>query len=176
MVKSKAGTLDKIVQLRYISVALGILLIVLIYFGFESPFYAITSDSMSPTINRGDLVIAPRVYGGEVAEGDLIVFHSPLQTSFKYLTHRVTEVQLLSNGTAVIQTKGDANPEEDPFLLKDELIMGRVAAHIPAMGYALLTFSNPITLAVIIIFVLLAGLFISKGLKAEKAEKKRAQK
>lgn len=67
------------------------------------PFYA-TSDSMSPTIEAGDLYFV--LEGDAVDVGDVVAFESA--SGGGYVTHRV-----VAAGTDGYVTRGDANPTTD---------------------------------------------------------------
>ncbi len=77
--------------------------------------FDVVSDSMEPTINKGDVIISKRVKDvNSLKEGDVITFRAPSGTFKGYnITHRIIEIERDEDGNALhIKTKGD-NPEVD---------------------------------------------------------------
>ena len=101
--------------------------------GINNRFYkllVVTSGSMSPTFEAGDLIMIVKVDPKKVKAGDIVTF----QTRDKeILTHRVVEIK--SDGEIV--TKGDANKEVDSWI--DGWKLGKVETtyvfKIPKLGY-----------------------------------------
>ncbi len=105
------------------------------------PMAAITSGSMWPVLNEGDLVF---IQGGlapeEIAPGDIIVWRGSDGRGFTI--HRVARI----NGSQII-TKGDANFNEDQPIEFDQVV-GRALTfrdrpvHIPYLGSITVLASN----------------------------------
>lgn len=107
-----------------------ILALILVGFGFVyfAPgydIYMVRSESMEPYINMGDLIISGPV-NGSVTEGDVITF----DLRGDLVTHRVYS---LDNG--IIQTKGDAVEDIDPWTVKSADVQGTYLFKIPFVGY-----------------------------------------
>jgi signal peptidase len=102
--------------------------------GCDAPLLAVTSKSMCPTYNFGDLLVAVRA--DEVKVGDVIAY----RYGREIITHRVVNV---TGGGFV--TKGDAMDRPDPWIVRREDVVGRVVACVPYLGYAYVLFSNPAT-------------------------------
>ncbi len=85
----------------------------------------IVTGSMSGTLNPGDLVILkePR----NVSVGDIVTY----QYHGVAVTHRIVEEE----GQGLYRTKGDANAEEDPYVVKEDDILGIVWARVPGAGW-----------------------------------------
>jgi signal peptidase len=77
-------------------------------------FAVITSDSMSPTFSRGDMVLMTKF--SDVEEGDIIMFPAP-DMQFP-VVHRVHGVEGPN-----ITTKGDFNPTEDSWSINESEVM-----------------------------------------------------
>lgn len=97
------------------------LTLLLIYFllpklGF--PFETVLTGSMEPAIGTEDLVLTDS-YSRDPDPGDIAVFE---QAGMRMI-HRVIERTEMG-----YQTKGDANPEPDSFLVRKEQIKGRCIA------------------------------------------------
>jgi len=103
-------------------------------FGYR--YYTVLTESMSPNYNVGDVVIVHIEDADTISVGDVITFN-PSSDSEAYLTHRVTEkLQNYENsGVTCFKTKGDANSDEDGFLIDERRVVGRVTAGIPKIGY-----------------------------------------
>lgn len=133
--------------------------------GTWTPIFAIPSNSMSPTINAGDLVLARGIDPSSLKEGDIIVFRVPSPYDRIYpspIIHRAVE-KLSLNGTIYFKTKGDNNPSEDPWLVPAGNIMGVYAWRMPYLGYTILFLRSPYGLFLI---VALAALPLFKPIKA----------
>lgn len=91
-------------------------------------FVVVTSDSMSPTIQRGDLVLVQSIIKTTYT-GDIIQFQVPSRRI--PVLHRVEEV--LANG---YKTKGDFNPSPDYWTVEESQIQAKV----------IILFGNPVVI------------------------------
>ena len=109
-------------------------------------FYNVESDSMSPALHRGDLVIdVPTTPTTVYQVGDIVTFHpTPGYTT----THRVAAVD--SEG---ITTKGDANLSADVGQIVRENIVGRVVAAVPFGGFVASFFRQPLGIAALLLAI-----------------------
>ena len=112
------------------------------------PLSIIVSDSMEPTLNKGDIV--PWIPCGmeDIKRGDIIVYKSMSSwNEKKYIVHRVEKI-MIRNGEKLLITKGDANnytdqsgphvpePAVNQKMLEGKLIMfGGHAIKFPYAGY-----------------------------------------
>lgn len=105
-------------------------------FGFR--YYTVLTASMSPTYNIGDVIIVKLASADEIEVGDVITFN-PSRDGDAYLTHRVFEKYDDYEGTGVtcFRTKGDANKDEDSFLIESDRVIGTVKFGIPKLGYVI---------------------------------------
>jgi len=127
------GVLSKIVFVTAIIFMISFLL------GFRG--LAIVSNSMNPTINRGDLVFID-IYNHEIIKGDIIAF----TYGDKIIVHRVYRID---EETFTILTKGDANQNIDPWIVTDENYVGKYVFSIPLLGYPSIFLSSLLTNPVI---------------------------
>ncbi len=88
----------------------------------------ITSGSMQPTIERGDVVVAAPYRGEEIGGGTVIVFEDP--GGLGLVTHRIHVV--LDDGRFL--TKGDANARTDSTPIEREHIRGVGRILVPLIG------------------------------------------
>lgn len=122
-----------------------ILTIIIIYFVsgyFRYYALAIASGSMHPVFDRGSVVIIEQVNDkydnyNKLIEGEIIAF----KAEKNIVVHRL--IRIVNIGDEVYYyTKGDANEEEDDYLIKKENIIGIVRFKIPYIGYPTVWFSE----------------------------------
>ncbi len=94
--------------------------------------YVVTSDSMSPEIDGGDVVIVTERSPDQIEEGDVITFAPPGDDD-RRTTHRVVEVEQEDGQTQFI-TQGDANANPDPQPVTGDRVIGEVTLTIPYFG------------------------------------------
>lgn len=114
-------------------------------------FYVVSSDSMSPVLNKGDLVvITPQ---NDFSVGDVITFKSPIQKG-EFITHKIIKENF--EDEPFFTTKGDRNNVEDPWRITKDMIVGKVSMSIPFVGYPVFFIkSSPIYFFVLGGFILL---------------------
>jgi len=93
------------------------------------------SGSMRPTLGVGSLAVDRVVPASRVRVGDVITFNDPY-TKGRLVTHRVAQIVPTTHGLAY-RTKGDANAARDPWAIKLQNQVGRVAFNVPLAGYLL---------------------------------------
>ncbi|SDP56285.1 signal peptidase, endoplasmic reticulum-type [Pedococcus dokdonensis] len=92
------------------------------------------TGSMAPGINPGDVVVSVPKPAAEVAVGDVISYHIPVQ-DHRVETHRVIEVTRDANGRLAVVTKGDANTGADPWVATlDGDTVWQTQAVVPHVG------------------------------------------
>ena len=121
------------------------LTIIVVYFVsgyFRYYALAIASGSMHPVFDRGSVVITEQVKDkydnyNKLKEGEIIAF----KADKIIVVHRI--IRIVNIGDEVYYyTKGDANEEEDNYLIKKENIIGIVRFKIPYIGYPTVLFSE----------------------------------
>jgi signal peptidase len=65
--------------------------------------------------------------------GDVITFQNPIKGGDELVTHRIVAVDHTSEGR-VFETKGDANPTRDPWVVKVERDAGLLKWEVPYVG------------------------------------------
>jgi signal peptidase I len=96
---------------------------------------AVYSGSMRPTLGVGSLAVDRVVSARTVRVGDVITFDDPYDKG-RLVTHRVVQIVPTKHGLAY-RTKGDANAARDPWAIRLEGNVGRVAFQVPGAGYVL---------------------------------------
>lgn len=76
----------------------------------------VTSNSMQPYIEAGDILVTRQVSTNEVELRDVVVLPIPESRELRY-THRVVALEKKA-GNIVIKTQGDANPNPDEWALE----------------------------------------------------------
>jgi signal peptidase len=90
----------------------------------------VTTGSMQPAINPGDIVLsAPPEDDVTLAEGTVITFRDPVREG-ELLTHRIDTVQ--PDGSYV--TRGDANSTADSYQVTTDEITGVGRLLVPSVG------------------------------------------
>lgn len=104
------------------------------------------TGSMAPLINPGDVVVTVPVSVTDLKVGDIITYHIPVQDQ-RVETHRIVKLAVNAQGTATVQTKGDANNGADPWTAT--LAPGHVereAFTVPYLGNAIRALRDPLVL------------------------------
>ena len=131
-----------------------------VLFGFKS--FTVMSGSMRPTLGVGDVVVERPLTARDARPGDIITFHDPEQRS-RLLTHRVTSIHLVGE-RALIATKGDANNHAEHWSIQQDGRVGRVAYHLPLIGWGLVFTNGRIArlMLVVVPAILLGGLELTR--------------
>lgn len=95
--------------------------------GGNTRYEPVLSGSMEPAIPVGGLVLIKPVEPTFLKVGDIICYRF---SDERLVTHRIIEIS--SKGYI---TKGDANEEADPKLVKENDIIGAVVLTVPFVGH-----------------------------------------
>ena len=130
--------------------------------------YYVSSDSMSPAINKGDLVFTKEVTFDAIVVGDVLTFTK--EGSEKYFSHRVVEI---NTAEKAFKTKGDHNNVKDPGYTSFDAVVGRVEKKIPLVGFLPLAISTSwgkVILAVIYVLYIAVEIENTASKKRKKKE------
>ncbi len=121
------------------------------------------TGSMRPLYPPGAVLIISPQPVSELAPGQVVTFHAPLEDR-RVVTHRVVSVDR-SGSRPVMVTKGDANPGNDPWAAKlsDDTVW-RVRGSVPHLGSAIQMLRTPLAQLVLtrgLPAILLLGLLVS---------------
>lgn len=119
----------------------------------ESPLMVVSSGSMVPGLNVGDIIIVRGVDPQTVTVGTIIIFHSPYEYDMP-IVHRVVAV-LNEGGSLFFQTKGDHNEIQDGWKVPAANLMGVYVMKIPYVGLISLELRGPLGVTLIILLVAL---------------------
>lgn len=103
-------------------------LVILVSREFKYSMIAVGSKSMTGSINKGDAVIYEKYISKDMKleNGDIIVF----KKNNMMIVHRIVEKFELDEGKFVYRTKGDANTNDDNWLVSEKEIFGRVNVRV----------------------------------------------
>jgi signal peptidase len=154
-------------------IVIGVVLIwfaVKVVFNVDNPFYVVSSGSMIPVLNVGDiLIVKDGNTFNSLKVGDIIVFNRP-QGGDRVIVHRIIEISDRF-GEKVIVTKGDANDGIIPgtdFPIHEKDYIGSVAYTVPKVGLVLKYLNPPVNY---IIIAGIIGILIYTNMKKKNEEK-----
>jgi len=123
-------------------VGVSVICLLLVFFSFG--YFGVTptiisSGSMKPTLDTGDIVILTDPEIRDIQEGDIIQF---TWNNFSTI-HRVYEVQgPKDSNNKVFVTKGDANENPDVDIVLSDQVTGKVVFNLPKIGWVPLFFKS----------------------------------
>ncbi len=134
-------------------------------FGYS--LFRVVTGSMEPTIPVGSLLVCRQIGMEGVQVGDIICFRAQESAIFgQMMTHRVTDIFTVEDGSLLFQTRGDANLVADGFMVSQTNFVGKVIWYTGAnsvLSSILSFFSNKVGfLACIVIPILLLGGLLMK--------------
>ena len=105
--------------------------------------FSVQTDSMSPTIGKGDLIIAKEVVSPqeELKVGDVITFYTLIQDAVGndvrgFNTHRILDIEYYNDGSVYYYvTKGDAmDTEDNQKVYPDDIVARQIGAGVDESG------------------------------------------
>ena len=160
-------------------IVIGVVLIwfaVKVVFNVDNPFYVVSSGSMIPVLNIGDILL---VKDGNTFDslkiGDIIVFNRP-EGGDRVIVHRILDMTDRF-GEKIIVTKGDANQGLIPgtdFPIREKDYIGTVAYVVPKIGLVLKYLNPPVNYFIIagIVGILIYTNFRKRNDEKDKIEGK----
>ena len=146
-------------------------------FGYQR--YVITGGSMTGTYDRGSIVFDKPVPVSDLKVGDVVTYTPPASTGVHGLiTHRIISVTNHGKDGVSYRTKGDANPEADPWKFQlDQPTQARVAFAIPYVGFGIAALSMlPVRMLIIGVPALLIAFALMARLWRQAGEEARARR
>ena len=143
--------------------------------GTTTPLVVVTSGSMIPALQVGDLLVLRGVPEDQLQVGNIIVFkdNDPHFQTDNPIVHRIISIENV-DGELRFYTKGDANASQDPGYRTYDEIIGVMVTAIPYIGSVSMFLKTPEGIAVIIILfivILIVPEFVCKDDEETKAEK-----
>jgi len=144
--------------LAYVSITIFLVLIfwasLTFALGTSSPAYVVSSGSMIPTLNVGDIIIVKDKDSFQTLQvGDIIVFHSPALDG-RVIVHRIYSIATDQYGVA-IYTKGDNNYAPDAWVVRESHYIGKVIFTLPYLGKVTSIIQPPLNYILILFFIVL---------------------
>lgn len=148
-----------IINIIFSTMFLSILLLVFLSY-INNPLkfrlYGIASQSMHPTLKKGDLILVKWQNGYK--SGDIITFSNPKgKKKSDTVTHRIVG-NAKEKGHIIYKTKGDANNELDDWKIGEYSIVGITIYSLPLLGYIISVSKTPFGFILLILlpaFILL---------------------
>jgi signal peptidase I len=116
----------------------------------------VESESMAPILHRNSVAIVVPTHGAVVQQGDVIAFND-YSRGGREVIHRVINVVDQGQGR-FYETKGDANPTPDSWLVPASAVQARMSIHIAHLGAVTRALAPPRGLFFLIGLPLLLGL------------------
>jgi len=147
------------------------------------PLAVIVSDSMKPTLERGDIAFIREVDPGTIKVGDVVAVWVPTKYRNEYeypprIIHRVTEIKEI-RGVTYLETKGDNCDKEDIFRTPLRNVIGVYSGFkIPFLGLVILFVRTPpgITYVGIVVLTFISLEYVSYQTRREKERSKKIYK
>jgi signal peptidase I len=102
--------------------------------------YVVRSESMEPSISRGDVLVTDPIAASKAKVGDVVTFDDP--ESGDLITHRVRSITPAGDQLRFV-TKGDANEAFEGWQVSADASIPRLSYKVPKLGYATLTAEDP---------------------------------
>jgi signal peptidase len=118
----------------FVSLSFVVILLNAVWFGWRGQI--ILSGSMQPSITAGSLILTKRLPQKDYQVGDVVTFFSRDRQK-GLVTHRIIGLKNNQQGIPVMETKGDANTNGDPWQIGLGNIVGKEMVSIPYLGYLL---------------------------------------
>lgn len=125
----------------------------------------VRSDSMAPALHAGDVAFLGFAAG--IDAGDVVAFQP--DGGGPMVLHRVIAV-LEEGGGVAFRTKGDANQEPDPSLVRSDQVVGKLLWTLPFYGHAVSAARTPLGIAAILAISLLGAALEVRGLIARRGQ------
>lgn len=127
-------------------------------FGYQ--ILRVSSSSMSPKLEVGDIILSKRTDPEALKSGDIVTYHGEYGSySGKLITHQLISEPYKADGRLYFQAKGIANTYVDPEFT-DEQIVGKMVNKMPVFSRIYSFFVTPYGL--ILILGVLGILFINE--------------
>jgi len=121
----------------------------------DTPFFVVSSGSMEPGLEVGDIiVVSGRNQYEELKVDDIIVFTLPTDSK-RVIVHRINSIDKDGERGIEIKTKGDNNPNVDGWTVLEKNYIGTVITSIPSVGKITIWLSPPVNYYIIFFVILI---------------------
>ncbi len=111
---------------------------------------SIQTNSMSDTINYGDLIVDVPVDPEDIRKDDIITYWTIINGERVLNTHRVVEIYD-GGGFLIFETKGDANSSADPLTVHQREIIGKYQFKISGLGKVFDYLQTPVGFFIVVV-------------------------
>lgn len=144
------------------------------FFGYS--FAIVVTDSMSPEINVGDMILVKSCSIDEVSAGQNAVFMG-IDGDYKdkCIVHRVIQIDQADDGSIQLITKGIHNADKDPDAVTSANFLGVQIYSSAAWGSVLRFFQSPINWLYMLVIAAAVFVAVTQTIKIVKAVKSKKQ-
>ncbi len=131
--------------------------------GTSTPLVVVTSESMVPALQPGDLLVLQGRTAENILVGDIVVYEDDWYTGAP-VVHRVVAIEVVED-TYYYFTRGDANHANDPGNRTIDEITGIVVLRVPYLGSVSMFLRTPAgigTIALIFVAIIVLPEFVCK--------------
>ncbi len=123
-------------------------------FGYS--LFRVSSGSMEPELEIGDVIVMKSCDGLDVKKGDIVTYESKSgEMAGKLVTHRVVKAPYKYKENYYLVTKGDANIGEDKPIRVNQ-VKGTLVTKISILSFIYNIFVTPVGLLIIIALIIFA--------------------
>lgn len=112
----------------------------------------VLTNSMSPTINPGDLIITKKINSTELKVGDVVTFYGKVNNERALITHRIVKIE-----EDTVTTRGDNHEvsiDNDTPMSVDN-VLSVYSFRIPKVGYLINFIKTPLGFILLVIIPLI---------------------
>ena len=121
----------------------------------DTPFFVVSSGSMKPILEVGDIIVVSGLNQyEELKVDDIIVFTLPTDSK-RVIVHRINSIDKEGERGIEIKTKGDNNPNVDGWTVLEKNYVGKVITSIPSVGKITIWLSPPVNYYIIFFVILI---------------------
>ena len=132
----------------------------------------ITSGSMQPKINVGDLIFSKEVDVASITEENIISYWDPSNPN-KIVTHQVDDI-IIKDGKRYFQTVGIYTGSEDTTVVPEANVLGIYTFKIPLVGNIMLFAQSPLGL-VMFLLIPLGAVLVYDTLRRQKQQEQKEE-
>jgi signal peptidase len=121
--------------------ALAMLLAAAVPFAFGDRSYIVTSGSMAPAVDTGDIVVASSIPASQARVGEIIAFPDP-EANEQLIVHRAVAIKPDGKSISFV-TQGDANTGRERWRVDAGGEIGRVSYVVPKLGFVAAEIGTP---------------------------------
>lgn len=125
-------------------------------FGYRA--LTVLSGSMEPSVGAGAVVVDEVISPLDARVDDVVTFPDPEQRS-RLITHRLRSTTVRGR-RAYMVTKGDANETVERWSVPADGEIGRVAYHLPKLGYAQAWISGRFGRVAVLVVLVCLGIWL----------------